>query len=143
GQLPWVLGDEGLAPCLCNAIGIPVGLILSIGGACLGLLIGYGLEETVGVVMQRGIGPLVTTPGRRALDAESPLVGSYSLAISSTDRGCQQGGYTGREAAIVATGFSTVSAAFMVIVAKSLDLMHMWTTFFFATLVITFIVTAI
>lgn len=143
GQLPWVLGDEDLVPFLWNAIAIPVGLIVPIGGAFLGLLIGYGFLEFVGVFMQPVMRPLFKTPGRSAIDAVASFVGSYSLGILITDRVYQQGGYTGREAAIVATGFSTVSAAFMVIVAKSLDLMHMWTTFFFATLVITFIVTAI
>src|SRR5699024_1596847 len=71
------------------------------------------------------------------------FVGSSLLGILIADRVYQQGGYTGRESAMIATGFSTVSSAFMVIVAKSLDLMHMWTTFFFTTLVITFAVTAI
>src|SRR5690625_6781183 len=77
--------------------------------------------------------PLFKTPGRSAIDAVASFVGSYSLGILITDRVYQQGGYTGREAAIVATGFSTVSAAFMVIVAKSLDLLLMWTTFFCAS----------
>ena len=47
------------------------------------------------------------------------------------------------EAAIIATGFSTVSATFMVIVAKTLGLMDMWNMYFWITLVVTFIVTAI
>lgn len=142
-QLPWVLGDEDLVPFLWDSIAVPVGLIVPIGGAFLGLLIGYGLLEFVGVFMQPIMRPLFKTPGRSAIDAVASFVGSYSLGILITDRVYQQGGYTGREAAIVATGFSTVSAAFMVIVAKSLDLMHMWTTFFFTTLVVTFAVTAI
>src|SRR5699024_2509162 len=143
GKLPWVLGEEDLVPFLWNSIAVPVGLIVPIGGAFLGLLIGYGLLEFVGVFMQPIMRPLFKTPGRSAIDAVASFVGSYSLGILITDRVYQQGGYTGREAAIVATGFSTVSAAFMVIVAKSLDLMHMWTTFFFITLVVTFAVTAI
>ncbi|MGO3336737.1 MAG: YjiH family protein [Corynebacterium casei] len=143
GQLPWVLGEDDLVPFLWNSIAIPVGLIVPIGGAFLGLLIGYGLLEFVGVFMQPIMRPLFKTPGRSAIDAVASFVGSYSLGILITDRVYQHGGYTGREAAIVATGFSTVSAAFMVIVAKSLDLMHMWTTFFFTTLVITFAVTVI
>ena len=143
GQLPWVLGDEDLVPFLWNSIAVPVGLIVPIGGAFLGLLIGYGLLEFVGVFMQPIMRPLFKTPGRSAIGAVASFVGSYSLGILITDRVYQQGGYTGREAAIVATGFSTVSVAFMVIVAKSLDLMSMWTTFFFTTLVITFAVTAI
>src|SRR5699024_9881728 len=130
-------------PFLWNSIAVPVGLIVPIGGAFLGLLIGYGLLEFVGVFMQPIMRPLFKTPGRSAIDAVASFVGSYSLGILITDRGYQQGSYTGLEYAIIATVFSAGCAAFMVIVAKSLDLMHMWTTFFFTTLVITFAVTAI
>ena len=55
----------------------------------------------------------------------------------------KEGKYSAREAAIIATGFSTVSATFMVIVAKTLGLMDMWNMYFWITLVVTFIVTAI
>ena len=54
-----------------------------------------------------------------------------------------EGKYSAKEAAIIATGFSTVSATFMIIVAKTLGLMEMWNFYFFSTLVITFMVTAI
>ena len=53
------------------------------------------------------------------------------------------GQYSAKEAAIIATGFSTVSATFMVIVAKTLGLMEIWNLFFWSTLVLTFVVTAI
>lgn len=142
-RLPWVLGDEHLVPFLWNSIAVPVGLIVPIGGAFLALLIGYGLLEFVGVFMQPVMKPIWKTPGRSAIDAVASFVGSYSLGIMITDRVYQNGGYTGREAAIIATGFSTVSAAFMVIVAKSLDLMDIWGIYFFVSLVVTFVVTAI
>ncbi len=51
--------------------------------------------------------------------------------------------YNKREATIIATGFSTVSATFMIIVAKTLGLMPHWNLYFWITLVITFVVTAI
>ena len=51
--------------------------------------------------------------------------------------------YSAKEAAIIATGFSTVSATFMVIVAKTLSLTEHWNAYFFGTLAVTFIVTAI
>lgn len=141
--LPWVLGDEDLVPFLWNSIATPVGLIVPIGGTFLAFLIGFGLLEFVGVLMQPIMRPLWKTPGRSAIDAVASFVGSYSLGILVTDRVYQKGGYTGREAAVIATGFSTVSAAFMVIVAKQLDLMNIWGTYFVVTLVVTFLVTAI
>ncbi|SDS82657.1 YjiH family protein [Corynebacterium timonense] len=141
--LPWVLGEEDLVPFLWNKIAVPVGLIVPIGGAFLAFLIGFGLLEFVGVLMQPVMRPLWRTPGRSAIDAVASFVGSYSLGILVTDRVYQQGGYTAREAAVIATGFSTVSAAFMVIVAKQLDLMEHWGTYFWVTLAVTFAVTAI
>lgn len=141
--LPWVLGEEDLVPFLWEKIAVPVGLIVPIGGAFLAFLIGFGLLEFVGVLMQPVMRPLWRTPGRSAIDAVASFVGSYSLGILVTDRVYQQGGYTAREASIIATGFSTVSAAFMVIVAKQLDLMEHWGTYFWVTLVVTFVVTAI
>ena len=141
--LPWVLGDEDLVPFLWNSIATPVGLIVPIGGTFRAFLIGFGLLEFVGVLMQPIMRPLWKTPGRSAIDAVASFVGSYSLGILVTDRVYQKGGYTGREAAVIATGFSTVSAAFMVIVAKQLDLMNIWGTYFAVTLLVTFLVTAI
>lgn len=141
--LPWVLGDEDLVPFLWNSIATPVGLIAPIGGTFLAFLIGFGLLEFVGVLMQPIMRLLWKTPGRSAIDAVASFVGSYSLGILVTDRVYQKGGYTGREAAVIATGFSTVSAAFMVIVAKQLDLMNIWGTYFAVTLLVTFLVTAI
>lgn len=142
-KLPWVLGEKDLVPFLWNSIAIPVGLIVPIGAAFLALLIGYGFLEYVGVLMQPIMRPLWKTPGRSAVDAVASFVGSYSLGILITDRIYQEGGYTARESAIIATGFSTVSAAFMVIVAKALGIMDKWTMFFLVSLVVTFLVTMI
>lgn len=143
GKLPGVLGEKDLVPFLWEKIAMSVGLIIPIGSIFLALLIGYGLLEFVGVLMQPIMRPLWKAPGRSAIDAVASFVGSYSLGILITDRVYQSGGYTAREAAIICTGFSTVSAAFMVIVAKSLDLMEIWGLYFAVALIVTFIVTAI
>ncbi|EEL45029.1 hypothetical protein bcere0021_28930 [Bacillus cereus Rock3-42] len=65
------------------------------------------------------------------------------MALLITNRVYKEGKYTTKEAAIIATGFSTVSATFMIIIAKTLDIMHLWNVYFWTTLVVTFIVTAI
>jgi nucleoside recognition membrane protein YjiH len=106
-------------------------------------LVGYGLLEFVGVIMRPIMRPLFKTPGRSAIDAVASFVGSYSLGLVITNRVFREGKYTNREASVIATGFSTVSATFMIIVARTLGLMEMWNLYFWSTLVITFIVTAI
>ena len=78
-----------------------------------------------------------------AIDAVASFVGSYSIGLLITDKQYCTGRYTAKEAAIIATGFSTVSATFCVVVAKTLNLMDMWNLFFWATMAICFIVTAI
>lgn len=140
---PAWLFDPSMGPFLFNKLVISVGLLVPIGAVFLALLVGYGLLEFIGVLMQPIMRPLWKTPGRSAIDAVASFVGSYSLGLLITNRVYKEGKYSAREAAIIATGFSTVSATFMVIVAKTLGLMDMWNMYFWITLVVTFIVTAI
>ncbi|GEN83073.1 histidine transporter [Sporosarcina luteola] len=140
---PAWLFDPDMGPFLLNKLVIPVGLLVPIGAIFLALLVGYGLLEFIGVLVQPIMRPIWKTPGRSAIDAVASFVGSYSLGLLITNRVYKEGKYTAKEAAIIATGFSTVSATFMVVVAKTLDLMSMWNLYFWTTLVVTFIVTAI
>ncbi|MFD9732696.1 YjiH family protein, partial [Micrococcus luteus] len=138
----WIL-DESIGPFLMDKLVVPVGLIVPIGGVFLALVIGYGLMEFVGVYLHPAMRPIWRVPGRAAVDAVASFVGSYALGLLLTNRMYTGGRYTAREAAIIAVGFSTVSATFMVIVAKTLGLMDIWLWYFFGTLAVTFAVTAI
>jgi nucleoside recognition membrane protein YjiH len=140
---PAWLAAEDIGPFLWDSLVIPVGLIVPVGAVFLALLVSYGLMEYIGVIVQPVMRPVFRTPGRSAVDAVASFVGSYSLGLLITNRVYKDGRYTAREAAIVATGFSTVSATFMIIVAKALDIMDLWLLYFFFTLVVTFAVTAI
>lgn len=143
GWGPAILQEPDMLPFLFNKLVIPVGLIVPIGAIFLALLIGYGLLELIGVLVQPIMRPIWRTPGKSAIDAVASFVGSYSIGLLITNRVYQAGQYSPREAAIIATGFSTVSATFMIIVAKTLDLMAIWNLYFWLTLVVTFVVTAI
>lgn len=143
GYYPGPLANPDIGPFLWERLAIPVGLLVPIGAVFLALLLGYGLMEFIGVLVQPVMRPLWRVPGRAAVDAVASFVGSYSLALLITDRMYRQGRYTGREAAIIATGFSTVSATFMIVVASTLDLMPVWGTYFATTLAVTFLVTVI
>lgn len=140
---PAWLFDPDMGPFLFNKLVISVGLLVPIGAVFLALLVGYGLLEFIGVLMQPIMRPIWRTPGRSAIDAVASFVGSYSLGLLITNRVYKEGKYSAREAAIIATGFSTVSATFMVIVAKTVGIMDMWNLYFWLTLIVTFIVTAI
>lgn len=138
----WLFEDD-MGPFLLNALVIPVGLLVPIGAVFLAMLVGYGLMELVGVLVRPFMVPVFRTPGRSAIDAVASFVGSYSLALLITNRVYLDGKYNRREALIIATGFSTVSATFMIVVASALDLMGHWSLYFWSTLVITFLVTAV
>ncbi|GGC83255.1 histidine transporter [Thalassobacillus devorans] len=140
---PGWLFDPSMGPFLFEKLVIPVGLLVPIGAVFLALLVGYGLLEFIGVMLQPIMRPIWKTPGRSAIDAVASFVGSYSIGLLITNRVFKEGKYTVKEATIIATGFSTVSATFMIVVAKTLGLMEIWNTYFWVTLFVTFLVTAI
>ncbi|MEN2750342.1 YjiH family protein [Psychrobacter sp. FBL11] len=140
---PAIIMEKDMMPFLFEKLALPVGMIVPIGALILAFLLGFGLLEMFGVLMQPIMKPIWKTPGSSAIDAVASFVGSYSIGLLITNRVFLQKQYSVREAIIIATGFSTVSAAFMVIVAKTLNLMAFWNLFFWSTLIITFIVTAI
>lgn len=140
---PAFLFNADIGPFLLEKLIKPVGIIIPIGAVFLALLVSYGLLDFIGVFMQPVMRPIFKSPGRSAVDAVASFVGSYSVGLMLTNRMYKLGKYTGREAAIVGTGFSTVSAAFMIVVAKTLGLMEHWNKFFWVALVVTFTVTAL
>ncbi|MDR2180315.1 MAG: YjiH family protein, partial [Synergistaceae bacterium] len=117
-------------PFLFDRLAMPVGLVIPIGSVFLAFLANFGLMEFTGVLMTPIMRPLFRTPGRSAIDAVASFVGSYSIALIITNNMYRQGKYSIREAAVIATGFSTVSATFLLVVARTLNLMDHWTLYF-------------
>jgi nucleoside recognition membrane protein YjiH len=140
---PQALMQPDMLPFLFERLAVPVGLIIPVGALFLACLIGFGLLEAIGTLLEPTMRSIWKTPGRSALDAVASFVGSYSVALLLTARIYKAGLYSAKEAAIIATGFSTVSAAFMIIIAKTLSLTSHWNAYFWSTLVVTFFVTAI
>lgn len=140
---PAWLFNPSMGPFLFDKLIKPVSLLIPIGAVFLALLVSYGLLEFVGVFMQPVMRPIFRTPGRSAIDAVASFVGSYSIGLLVTNRIFNEGKYTIREATIIATGFSTVSVTFMVVIANTLNLMPMWNLYFWTAFIVTFIVTAI
>lgn len=138
----WLL-DPGMLPFVWVKIVIAVTMIVPIGSLFLTLIIRFGAMEFIGVIVRPIMRPLFGTPGKSAIDAVASFVGSFSVAIYLTNRLYCESKYTKREAIIIMTGFSTVSATFMIIVAKTAQFMYIWDFYFWSTLVICFIVTAI
>jgi len=140
---PAALMQPGMLPFLFEKLAIPVGLIIPVGALFLAFLTGYGLLEAIGRLMEPIMRPVWKTPGRSAIDAVASFAGSYSVGLILTQQVYKSGRYSAREAAVIATGFSTVSVTFMVVVAKTLALTDWWNAWFWSTLLVTFAVSAI
>lgn len=138
----WLL-EKDMAPYIFNAVAVPVTMLIPIGSIFLAFLVNYGLMECVGELMVPVMRPVFHTSGRSAIDAVASFVGSYSVGLIITNNVYRKGGYTAREAAIIGTGFSTVSATFMIIVAKTLGIIEQWNIYFWTTLAVCFAVTAV
>ncbi|WP_251942523.1 YjiH family protein [Staphylococcus sp. Marseille-Q5304] len=140
---PHFILKKDIGPFLYDKLAMPLSLLIPIGAILLSFLVGYGLLEFIGVLCRPIMRPIFKTPGKSAVDAVASFVGSYSIGLLITNRVYKNGGYTHKEAVVIATGFSTVSATFMIIVANTLKIIDFWNLYFWFTLVVTFIVTAI
>jgi nucleoside recognition membrane protein YjiH len=138
----WLL-EENLLPFVWEKIVIAVTLIVAIGSIFLTFIISFGFLEFVGMIMRPVLRPVFRVPGKAAIDAVASFVGSFSVAIYLTNKLYNESKYNNREASIIITGFSTVSATFMIVVARTAGFMDIWNFYFFSTLVITFAVTAL
>ncbi|RIL76664.1 YjiH family protein [Staphylococcus cohnii] len=140
---PTFVLKESIGPFLYEKLAIPLSVLIPIGAIFLSFLVGFGLLEFIGVICRPIMRPIFKTPGKSAVDAVASFVGSYSIGLLITNKVYKSGSYTHKEAVVVATGFSTVSATFMIIVANTLGIIQHWNLYFWFTLVVTFIVTAI
>ncbi len=89
----WLMAPN-MGPFLFEKLVVSFGLVVPIGSLFLGLLIGYGLLEFIGVLMQPIMRPVWKTPGRSAVDLVADLVGGYSLGLLMTNRLFKEGKYT-------------------------------------------------
>ena len=142
----WLMSGEragNMLPFLFNNLAVMLTFLIPLGAFFLVFLTSFGLMEFIGVFARPLMRRVYRVPGRAAIDAVGSFVGSYAIALLITDKQYREKFYTKREAVIIATGFSTVSAAFVLVVARTLDIMDYWNLFFWTSLVITFLVTIV
>lgn len=140
---PKALFEKDMLPFLFDKLVTPLSVVIPLGGAFIIFLVGFGLLEFMGVLMENVMRPIFKTPGKSSIDAVASFVGSYSIGLLITNKVYTDGKYSLKEAAIIATGFSTVSATFMIVVAKTLGLIEIWNFYFWSCILITFLVTAV
>ena len=96
----------------------------------LPLLTEYGLMELVGTLLSRIFKKAFRLPGRSCIDALASWMVAAPVGVLITSQQYEQGNYSGREAAVIATNFSVVSLPFCVIVAQFSGLAHLFVPFY-------------
>lgn len=117
-----LLSDEGLLTTLFS--------VFLWAGLFLPLFLNFGLLEFFGALCIKIMRPLFKLPGRSAMDALASWLGDGTIGILLTSRQYEEGFYTKKEAAIVATTFSIVSITFSLVVISTVGLGHMFVPFY-------------
>ena len=84
----------------------------------------FGLMEFIGMLARPVLRPLLTLPGRSAVDCAASWFGSSTVGVVITTKQFDAGYYTEREASVIALNFSVVSVAFAKVVADFAGVGH-------------------
>lgn len=95
-------------------------------GLLLPLLLNFGLLELCGALLNRIMRPLFKLPGRSSVDCLASWMGDGTVGVLLSNQQYEQGHYTKREAAVVATTFSVVSITFTIVILSYVELQHMF-----------------
>lgn len=133
--------DNGGTPGMILAPALVV--IFFVLAAAVPLLTDFGLMEYVGTFARPVMQPLFKLPGRAAVDCLASWIGSSSVAVVITTKVHDQGYYSDREGAIIATTFSVISIAYIYVMADFVKLPHMYFQLLFSIYVVTFILALI
>ena len=112
-------------------------------GLLLPLLTDFGLLDFFGSMMVKIMRPLFKIPGRSSIDALASWVGDGTIGVLLTSKQYEDGNYTGREAATIATTFSVVSITFCLFIVETIRIEQYFFEFYgtvlFAGIVLAFI----
>ncbi|MFB9859699.1 YjiH family protein [Salinicoccus siamensis] len=111
-------------------------------GVLLPLLLNYGLLEFVGTLFAKVMRPLFTLPGRSTVDNLASWVGDGTVGVLLTSKQYEQGFYSEREAAVIATTFSVVSITFSIVILDLIGLMDYF-GLFYMTIIIAGVIAAL
>ncbi|MCM3389563.1 YjiH family protein [Ureibacillus chungkukjangi] len=112
-------------------------------GLLLPLLTDFGLLEFFGSMMVKIMRPLFKIPGRSAIDCLASFVGDGTIGVLLTSRQYEQGNYTAREAATIATTFSVVSITFCFVVLDTVSLNNYFLQFYGSVILVSIILALI
>ncbi|WP_040287607.1 YjiH family protein [Sporosarcina koreensis] len=99
-------------------------------GLFLPLLLNFGLLDFFGTMMMKIMRPLFKLPGRSSIDALTSWVGDGTIGVLLTSQQYEEGHYTKREAAVIATTFSIVSITFSLVIIREVNLEQYFVPFY-------------
>ncbi|MCH1430246.1 MAG: hypothetical protein L7U87_05730 [Chlamydiales bacterium] len=123
---PEIILDKKISVLMWNTLAFSIALIVPIGAIILNLFVNYGSLEFFGTLLSPLMRKLFLLPGRSSIDNLTSWLGSYSIGLYLTRQQYQEGYYTKKEAATIATCFSTVSIGFVGVVVSTLKISHLF-----------------
>ncbi|WP_432363563.1 YjiH family protein [Sporosarcina sp. UB5] len=111
-------------------------------GLLLPLLLNFGLLEFFGTMMVKVMRPLFKLPGRSSIDALASWIGDGTIGVLLTSKQYEEGHYTQREAAIIATTFSVVSITFSLVIIDTVGMSNYFLPFY-GTVLLTGVILAL
>ena len=120
---------------MLNTLMTAIFVLFLFASVLLPFLTDFGLMEFIGTLVRPLFRPLFRLPGRGAVDGAASWFGSSVVGIIITTMQYEDGYYTRREAAVLATTFSVVSVAFAVIVIDTIGLLDYFIPFYVAIMV--------
>ncbi|MEK5040017.1 YjiH family protein [Sporosarcina sp. FSL K6-3457] len=110
-------------------------------GLLLPLLLNFGLLEFFGTMMVKVMRPVFKLPGRSSIDALTSWIGDGTIGVLLTSKQYEDGFYTKKEAAIIATTFSVVSITFSLVIIDTVGMSQYFLPFY-GTVVVTGLILA-
>ncbi|MBY4677508.1 YjiH family protein [Marinobacterium arenosum] len=96
----------------------------------LPFLVDFGFMEFIGTLLRNIFQKVFKLPGRSSIDAVASWLGSGTVGVLITTQQYEQGFYSKREAAVIATNFSIASIAFSLLISNFIGLDHLFVPFY-------------
>ncbi|MGO2148791.1 YjiH family protein [Halomonas sp.] len=106
-------------------------------------IIGFGLAEFIGILLEPIMRPVYKVPGRAAVDAVTSFVASPAVGVFITNKLYKEGKYTQREAASIAANFSVEDIGFITVLASIAGVLTYLPQVIIFSFLITFVLAAI
>lgn len=116
-------------------IGATIFFIVTVACFLMPFLTEFGFMEFIGSLLSRPFEIIFTLPGRSAIDAMASFLSASTIGLLITISQYEEGYYTAREAAAIATNFSVVSISFSLLIATVSGIDHMFFSWYLSVIV--------